>query len=76
VQIAASDQELAWAYELLLKLPTAWVHYWALQHMPHGTAVAPKVNEDYCRLDKDADIDNYREETAETVLVMFEEFLD
>ena len=35
-QISASDKELVWAFILLIKLPTAWVHYWSQKHYQSG----------------------------------------
>jgi hypothetical protein len=55
-QISASDKELLWAYALILKLPTVWVHVWSTQLMKVESA---KVNENYIKIDKDADSASY-----------------
>ena len=73
-QISASDKELVWAYVFLIQLATAWVHVWSQMLIKQpGT---PKLNLNYAKIDKNADPDNYSQEVAEGVQVMFEDFLD
>ena len=58
----------------MLQISTAWVHIWTVQLLK--PTQPEKLNPRYCKLDKDADMENYSADDAEVIQVVFEDFLD
>jgi hypothetical protein len=50
--ISASDKELLWAYVLLLKLSSFWVHKWAKDIFSSTDLTAGRLNQNFAKLDE------------------------